>query len=253
MPLTTHDGKVIPDWKEDLFRPKHAQKTRTIVPAEISDMLQDNKDKCLYFPWINEWSYVCSKFWESLLALGKEWRGWLSDTHLDIWVLYVWHYRPAEADWAICCPFLTLLCLGIRCCLLSDQCLDNHWILVEFYIRSCVITFYDSLPPENLIVEDRKWWMYARQVYADKLLKLLIQSEVMEKENIDPSNYSISYRYAVNVPRQGKFTGDYGIWVIRDLYMLLNNLPLEVSNPTQAGLAYREHLIDFFWKYKIAK
>ncbi|GJR47672.1 hypothetical protein Tco_1315775 [Tanacetum coccineum] len=66
------------------------------------------------------------------------------------------------------------------------------------------------------------------QVYADKLPKLLIQSEVMEKKNIDPSNYSISYR-------------------------LLNNLPLEVSNPTQAGLAYREHLTDFFWKYKIAK
>ncbi|GKC74667.1 ulp1 protease family, C-terminal catalytic domain-containing protein, partial [Tanacetum coccineum] len=105
---------------------------------------------------------------------------------------------------------------------------DNHWILVEFHIRLCVITFYDSLPPENLIVEDRKWWLYARQVYEDKLPKLLIHSEVMEKKNIDPSNYSISYR-------------------------LLNNLPLEVSNPTQACLAYHEHLTDFFWKYKIAK
>ncbi|GKE81273.1 ulp1 protease family, C-terminal catalytic domain-containing protein [Tanacetum coccineum] len=109
---------------------------------------------------------------------------------------------------------------------------DNHWILAEFHIRSGVITFYDSLPPENLIVEDRKWWLWARQVYPDKLPKLLIQSEVMEKKNIDPSNYSISYRYAVNVPRQGKFTGDCGIWVMRNLYRLLNNLPLEISNPT---------------------
>ncbi|GJS66082.1 ulp1 protease family, C-terminal catalytic domain-containing protein [Tanacetum coccineum] len=77
---------------------------------------------------------------------------------------------------------------------------DNHWILAEFHIRSGVITFYDSLPPENLIVEDRKWWLYARQVYADKLPKLLIQSEVMEKKSFDPINYSISYRHAVNVP-----------------------------------------------------
>nr|GEV19280.1 retrovirus-related Pol polyprotein from transposon TNT 1-94 [Tanacetum cinerariifolium] len=61
---------------------------------------------------------------------------------------------------------------------------DNHWILAEFHIRFSVITFYDSLPPKNLIVEDQKWWLYARQVYADKLPKLLIQSEVMEKKTL---------------------------------------------------------------------
>nr|GEV81145.1 phospholipase-like protein [Tanacetum cinerariifolium] len=116
--------------KEDLFRPKHAPKTRPIMPPEISDMLRDNKDKCFYFPWTNE---------------GKERSRWMSDTV----------YFPINAE-------------------------DNHWILAEFHIRFGVITFYDSLPPENLIVEDRKWWLYARQVYADKLPKLLIQSEVVE-------------------------------------------------------------------------
>ncbi|GKA80830.1 hypothetical protein Tco_0787522, partial [Tanacetum coccineum] len=80
-----------------------------------------------------------------------------------------------------------------------------------------------------------------RQVYADKLPKLLIQSEVMEKKNIDPSNYSISYRYAVNVPRQGKFTGDCAISVMRNLYRLLNNLPLERS----AREDNRRDLLDF--------
>ncbi|GJR11049.1 phospholipase-like protein [Tanacetum coccineum] len=215
LPLTAHDGKVIPEWKEDLFRPKHAPKTRTIVPAEISDMLRDNKDKCFYFPWTNEGSYVCSKFWESLLGLGKERRGWLSDTMPCCYVDGVTYGVPWFSE-------------SVEKVYFPINAEDNHWILAEFHIRSGVITFYDSLPPENLIVEDRKWWLYARQVYADKLPKLLIQSEVMEKKNIDPSNYSISYR-------------------------LLNNLPLEVSNPTQAGLAYREHLTDFFWKYKIAK
>ncbi|GJT05073.1 ulp1 protease family, C-terminal catalytic domain-containing protein [Tanacetum coccineum] len=157
--------------------------------------------------------------------------------------------RPAEADWAICGPFFNTFMLGDKkpCCFVdrvtygvpwfskyvekvyfSINAEDNHWILAEFHIRSGVITFYDDLPLKNLIVEDRKWWLDTRQLYADKLPKLLIQSEVMEKKNIDPSNYYISYR-------------------------LLNNLPLEVSNPTQTGLAYREHLTDFFWKYKIAK
>ncbi|GJV62102.1 phospholipase-like protein [Tanacetum coccineum] len=184
-------------------------------------------------------SFMCSKFWERLLGICKERRGWLSDTHLDIWVLSLWHYRPTVADWAICGPFFNTFMLGdkMQCCFVDGVTYgvyfpinveDNHWILAEFHIRSGVITFYDSLPPENLIVEDRKWWLDARQLYSNKLPKLLIQSEVMEKKNIDPSNYSISYR-------------------------LLNNLPLEVSNPTQAGLAYREHLTCFFWKYKIAK
>nr|GFA61773.1 ulp1 protease family, C-terminal catalytic domain-containing protein [Tanacetum cinerariifolium] len=168
LPLTAHDGKVISNWKE-----------------------------------------------ESLLALGKERRGWLSDTHLDIWVLYMWHYRPVEADWAICSPFFNTFMLGDK----MSRCYvdgvtygvpwfsesvekvyfpinveDNHWIIPEFHIRSGVITFYDSLPLENLIVKDRKWWLYVRQVYADKLPKLLIQSEIMEKKNIDPSNYSVNYR-----------------------------------------------------------
>ncbi|GJW37346.1 ulp1 protease family, C-terminal catalytic domain-containing protein [Tanacetum coccineum] len=151
LPLTAHDGKVIPDWKE--------------MPCCFVDGVTYG------VPWFSE-------------SVEKV-------------------YFPINAE-------------------------DNHWVLAEFHIRSGVITFYDSLPSKNLIVEDRKWWLDARQLYVDKLPNLLIQIEVMEKKNIDPSNYSISYQ-------------------------LLNNLPLEVSNPTQAGLAYREHLTDFFWKYKIAK
>nr|GEW20389.1 transposase, MuDR, MULE transposase domain protein [Tanacetum cinerariifolium] len=128
--------------------------------------------------------------------------------------------RPEEADWAICDPFFNTFMLGDKtlCCYVDGvtygvpwfsesiknvyfliNAEDNHWIVAEFYIRSGVITFYDSLPLENLIVEDQKWWLYARQVYADKLPKLLIQSELMEKKNINPSNYSISYRTVTHI------------------------------------------------------
>ncbi|GJT35571.1 phospholipase-like protein [Tanacetum coccineum] len=84
-----------------------------------------------------------------------------------------------------------------------------------------------------------------------ELIPAWTETEVLEKKNIDPANYSITYRYAVNVPRQGDAYGDCGIWVMRNMYRLVNNLSLDVSNPTQLGLAYRERLTDFFWKYKI--
>ncbi|GJS31539.1 ulp1 protease family, C-terminal catalytic domain-containing protein, partial [Tanacetum coccineum] len=216
MRLTARDGKFIPEWTEDLFRPKHAPKTQTIVPTEISVMLQENKDQCFYFPWM-ESSIVSSVFWERLLGIGTERRGWLSDTHLDIWVLYMWRYRPAQADWAIAGPFFNTFMLGdkLSCCYVDGVTYgvpwfadfayfpingeDNHWVLVELHIRSGVITLYDSLPPQNTLVESREWWLDTRKCYAKKIPKLLIESEVMAKKNIDPSTYSITYRLLNNL------------------------------------------------------
>ncbi|GJV18292.1 hypothetical protein Tco_1367312 [Tanacetum coccineum] len=60
------------------------------------------------------------------------------------------------------------------------------------------------------------------------------------------SNSNAAVKDKVNVPRQGDAYGDCGIWVMRNIYMLVNNLSSKVSNPTQLGLAYREWLTDFF-------
>ncbi|GKA24585.1 phospholipase-like protein [Tanacetum coccineum] len=43
---------------------------------------------------------------------------------------------------------------------------EVHWILAELHIRSVVVTFYDSLPPNDLTVENRKWWLEMRACYA---------------------------------------------------------------------------------------
>ncbi|GJZ00863.1 phospholipase-like protein [Tanacetum coccineum] len=51
---------------------------------------------------------------------------------------------------------------------------NNHWVLAELHFRSGVITIYDSLPPQNTLVESRKWWLDMRQCYAEKFPKLLI-------------------------------------------------------------------------------
>ncbi|GJU61680.1 ulp1 protease family, C-terminal catalytic domain-containing protein [Tanacetum coccineum] len=171
LPLTVLDGKVIPPWTEE------------------------NKEKFFYFPWANDGSFVYSKFWESFLGIGKERRGWLSDTRLGLWVLYLWYYRPAEADWAIAGPFFNTFMLGkkLSCCYADGvtydvpwfaqsvekvyfpiNAEDVHWILAELHIRSGVVTFYNSLPPEEGDVEDQKWWLAMRQSYAEEIPKLLL-------------------------------------------------------------------------------
>ncbi|GJX51564.1 ulp1 protease family, C-terminal catalytic domain-containing protein [Tanacetum coccineum] len=205
---------------------------RAIVPKEILEMLWENKEKSFYFSWTNDGSFVYSNFWESLLGIGKERRGWLSE-------LLPCCYADGVTYGV---PWFSKSVQKVYFLIITEDC---HWILAELHIRSGVITFYDSLAPES-DVEDQKWWLAMRQCYADQIPKLLVQTEVMEKKNIDPTNYSISYRYAVNVLRQGNGLGDCRIWVMRNLYRLVNNLSLKVSNLTQAGLTYQERLTDFF-------
>ncbi|GJY58401.1 ulp1 protease family, C-terminal catalytic domain-containing protein [Tanacetum coccineum] len=161
MRLTARDGKFIPEWTEDLFRPKHAPKTQTIVPTEISVMLQENKDQCFYFPWM-ESSIVSSVFWERLLGIGTERRGWLSDTLSCCYVDGVTYGVPWFAD-------------SVEKAYFPINGEDNHWVLAELHIRSGVITLYDSLPPQNTLVESREWWLDMRKCYAEKFPKLLIE------------------------------------------------------------------------------
>nr|GEX64571.1 transposase, MuDR, MULE transposase domain protein [Tanacetum cinerariifolium] len=153
--------------------------------------------------------------------------------HLNLWVLYLWHYRPEKADWVIASPFFNTFMLGNKfpCCYADGVTYDVpwfaqsvkkvyfpinveeiHWIVAELHIRSGVVTFCDNLPMEDLHVEDQKWWLGMRESYAYQILNLLLETKVLEKK-IDPTNYSISYRYAVNVPKQGDTYVDCGTYL----------------------------------------
>lgn len=74
----------------------------------------------------------------------------------------------------------------------------------------------------------------------------------MQLRNMDPHSYRISFEYARGVPRQGGKYGDCGIWTCIFMYRLSRNLSLQVKNPIQAALAYREYMVEYYWKYKIA-
>ncbi|GJR15073.1 hypothetical protein Tco_0797725 [Tanacetum coccineum] len=102
-----------------------------------------------------------------------------------------WENEPAEADWAICGPFFNTFMLGDKmpCCFVDGVTYGVPW-------------FSESVEKVYFLInaEDNHWVLAEFHNHFDKLPKLLIQSEVMEKKNIDPSNYSISYRLLNNLP-----------------------------------------------------
>ncbi|GJW26010.1 hypothetical protein Tco_0039821 [Tanacetum coccineum] len=54
-----------------------------------------------------------------------------------------------------------------------------------------------------------------------------------------------------DVPLQGDAYGECGVWVCINLYCLIHKMSLSAKDPQKVGLAYREHMFDYFWKYKI--
>nr|GEV31828.1 uncharacterized mitochondrial protein AtMg00810-like [Tanacetum cinerariifolium] len=52
------------------------------------------------FPWCKDVS-VDRRFWESLVCLDPTKKGWIMDEHIELWVNYMWHFRPHDADWAM--------------------------------------------------------------------------------------------------------------------------------------------------------
>ncbi|GJW19752.1 hypothetical protein Tco_0027188 [Tanacetum coccineum] len=62
---------------KDLFCPLNAPKTRVNVPKEIINFLRETEQH-FYFPWSMDGTFVYNNFWQSLLGIGKERRGWLT-------------------------------------------------------------------------------------------------------------------------------------------------------------------------------
>ena len=115
------------------------------------------------------------------------------------------------------------------------------------HIRSGVVSIYDSMHGPD--AEGKKWWDTWLERFAAVIPPYLEETDVMAKKNIDPKSYSITFRYE-EVPLQSGYYGDCGIWVMIFLYRLTHNLPLMVDDPASFAIAYREQLMDFFWKYK---
>ncbi|GKE44227.1 hypothetical protein Tco_1471511, partial [Tanacetum coccineum] len=97
MRLTARDGKFILEWTECNVARKQ---------GSVFLLSMDGKFNCVF----------CIL---GTIIGDRHRKTWLAvDTHLDIWVLYLWRYRPAQADWAIAGPFFNTFMLGdkLPCC-----------------------------------------------------------------------------------------------------------------------------------------
>ncbi|GJU05467.1 phospholipase-like protein [Tanacetum coccineum] len=87
----------------------------------------------------------------------------------------------------------------------------------------------------------------------ERLPVILEGAKVFDKKGIHPSDYTISFKLADNVPKQGGIYGDCGVWVCIFLYRLAHGLSLDVEDPIDVALAYREKMVHLFFYHKVDK
>ncbi|GJZ69751.1 phospholipase-like protein [Tanacetum coccineum] len=212
------------------------------------------------FSWSNDYT-VSRNFWLRLVCLDPCRKGWLSEEHIDLWVNYMWHGRRENANWAmVSCYFVQLLMQNSMPLFYAngdkygipwsdvDQVFipinetDQHWCLAHLDILSGLVTFYDS--GDTYDYEWRDWYVVVRQCLEERLPVILEGAKVFDKKGIHPSDYTISFKLADNVPKQGGIYGDCGVWVCIFLYRLAHGLSLDVEDPVDVALAYREKMVQ---------
>ncbi|GKE28559.1 hypothetical protein Tco_1443943 [Tanacetum coccineum] len=83
----------------DLSRSFHSLDTVWLTPDIQRFISREGKIKCK-FPWIDDYT-VGRNFWLTLVCFDPTRKGWLSEEHIDLWVDYIWHGRPDNANWAM--------------------------------------------------------------------------------------------------------------------------------------------------------
>ncbi|PWA72773.1 hypothetical protein CTI12_AA266950 [Artemisia annua] len=233
----------LPPWIEKLSMPPKCTPNKVTMPQDMDMFLKKGKKIVYKFPWGKYDIVVERKFWYALLCYGREHRkGWLSDQHLDIWVDLMWRFRPPKVDWAMADPFFSSQLLdgsvrtfygngtrypvpwsNVEKVYFTLNVPTDHFLLAKLQIRNGVVTFYHPL-------ED---------------------CGVFKAKCIRVEDYKITFQVAKNVPRQADKYGDCGVWVCIFLYRLSHNLDLDLGDPLEVAMAYREHMVEYFWKHKV--
>ncbi|GJX84508.1 hypothetical protein Tco_0335282 [Tanacetum coccineum] len=79
----------------------------------------------------------------------------------------------------------------------------------------------------------------------------LRRAKAFDKKGIDPTDYCIRFKLADNVAKHGGIFGDCGVWVCIFLYRLVHGLSLDVEDPFDVALTYREKMVYFYFSHKI--
>nr|GEX47953.1 F-box domain-containing protein [Tanacetum cinerariifolium] len=76
-------------------------------------------------------------------------------------------------------------------------------------------------------------------------------AKVLGKNGIHPSDYSITFRLADNVPKQGGVFDDCGVGVCIILYRLAHGVSLDGDEPVDVAQAYHEKMVSFILNTKL--
>ncbi|PWA60176.1 phospholipase-like protein [Artemisia annua] len=170
--------RYVEPWIEDLSR---CDSSIDIVPfSEAYDMFlgQPGPLHCK-FPWCQD-VRVDRKFWESLVCVDPPRKGWVMDEHIELWVAYMWHVRPSNANWAMVSSYFVQLLLqdslplwyadgktynipwsDVDKVIIPINEPKKHWLVAQFDIRTGVVTFYDS--GQTFKEEWRDWYVSLRE------------------------------------------------------------------------------------------
>ncbi|GJU19941.1 ulp1 protease family, C-terminal catalytic domain-containing protein, partial [Tanacetum coccineum] len=228
----------------------NAPKRTVTVPEPVMSLFRDkNRMELMWtFPGVEEGHVVQMDFWEKLVNRSHTKRGCLSSDAMaspylsDILSRY--EYPLYYADGVK--YGLPWFANNVEKVYFPVNEKDSHWVLAELVIFSSVITIYDTLRAPPCEIEIRHFWLDLRQKFEFHIPLYLDNTEVFDKKNIDKAIYSISFRYADGVPLQGGLYGNCGLWVCIFLYRLSHKIPLEVDDPINFSLAYRERMIEFY-------
>ncbi|GJS22327.1 phospholipase-like protein [Tanacetum coccineum] len=153
--------KDVTPWVEDLSRYNRATDRVHLTDAFDIFLGRQGPLRCR-FPWRKDVS-VDRRFWESLVCLDPTNKGWIMDEHVELWVNYMWHFRPHDADWAMVGVYFVHLLLqdsilswyadgtlykvswcGVEEVFMPINETDQHWCLAHLHNRTGLVTFYES-------------------------------------------------------------------------------------------------------------
>ncbi|GKD99135.1 hypothetical protein Tco_1383032, partial [Tanacetum coccineum] len=124
-------------------------------------------------------------------------------THIDLWVDYMWHGRPDNANWAmVSCYFVEIL-------------LQNNTPL--FYANGDKYdTSWSDVNQDYELEKCRELMKSISETQLKVLKKIsfiakLRRAKAFDKKGIDPTDYCIRFKLADNVAKHGGIFGDCGV------------------------------------------
>ncbi|GJU55535.1 hypothetical protein Tco_1229249 [Tanacetum coccineum] len=106
-----------------------------------------------------------------------------------------------------------------------------------------------EISANSLLVKDMMIKLFEIDNERDfRVVKGNLCAKAFDKKGIDPTDYCIRFKLVDSVAKHGGIFGDCGVWVCIFLYRLVHGLSLDVEDPFDVALAYREKMVPKYMK-----